>query len=117
MQQYISSYTHAQPNVYRDNKTGNYKHIIGVSYGFELDSPQTLVPLTKLSTPLNKLLEAQKTGYDEGYDKPKAEFIVFDNLPAVQTPKELVVKVGNVTKMIIQQPKRVWKKKRYTLYH
>jgi len=111
MQQYISSYTHAQPNVYRDSKTGNYKHIIGVSYGFELNNPKTLVPLTKLSMPLNKLLEAQKTGYDEGYDKPKAEFLVFDNLPAVKIPKELVVKVGNVTKTIIQQPKRVWKRK------
>lgn len=110
MQQFISSYAHAQPNVYYDNKTGKYKHIIAVSYGFELDAPKNLVPINKLSTDLNKLLAVQNTGYDEGYDKPQAEYLVYANLPPVKEPKELIVTVGGKTKKIIQQPKRVWQK-------
>ncbi|AIT08794.1 hypothetical protein LO80_01585 [Candidatus Francisella endociliophora] len=110
MQQFISSYAHAQPNVYYDSKSGKFKHILAVSYGFELNNPESLVPINKLSMVLNKLLAEQNTGYDEGYDKPHPEYLVYANLPPVNEPKELTVTVGGKTKKIIQQPKRVWQK-------
>ncbi|WP_150465953.1 DUF2169 domain-containing protein [Francisella sp. SYW-2] len=110
MQQYISSYAHAQPNVYYDSKSGKFKHVVSVSYGFDLEASENLIPINSLSTMLNKLLESQKMGYDEGYDKPQPEYLVYAVLPAVETPKELIVSVGDNTKKIIQQPKRVWKK-------
>ena len=109
MQQYISSFCQAQQNVYYDSKTGKYKHIMGISFAFELDDSTNLVPINKLSMALNELLAPQGVGFDEGYVKPQAEYLVYANLPAVKNPKELSVTVNGQTKKIIQQPKRLWK--------
>ncbi len=99
------SYAETKTNYYGLGKSKNQTHIVTVIYGFDIATNE-LLQSQHLAKRINGLLSEYQTGYDEFYNKPQAEYLIFAKLGAVDKPKKLIATVNGKTKTILQQPNR-----------
>ena len=95
------SYAETKTNYYGLGKSKNQTHIVSVIYGFDVATNE-LLQSQRLAKRINDLLGEYQTGYDEFYNKPQAEYLVFAKLNAVDKPKKLTAMVDGKTKTILQ---------------